>query len=66
VLELGYFIGRLGRGNVAVISHEDDSGPVERPGDVDGVVYIPYKDDWRTKLLREFRAAEIKHDASKA
>jgi len=66
VLELGYFIGRLGRGNVAVILNEDDSGAVERPGDIDGVVYISYKDDWRTKLLREFRAAEIKHDASKA
>jgi len=66
VLELGYFIGKLGRDNTVVIINEEAPASLERPGDIDGVVYISYKDDWRTKLLREFRAAEITHDSSKA
>ena len=36
VLELGYFMGKLGRKNVAAILR----GDIERPSDYDGVVYI--------------------------
>ena len=38
ILELGYFIGRLGRAHVAALL----KGDVEKPSDYDGVVYIYY------------------------
>jgi len=50
VLELGFFIGKLGRKNVAGIV----VGEVERPSDVDGILYIAHEHgDWQMKLARE-------------
>jgi predicted nucleotide-binding protein len=52
ILELGYFIGKLGRGNVCALVR----GPLEIPSDFDGVVYVSFEgDDWKMKLVKEFK-----------
>jgi predicted nucleotide-binding protein len=63
VLELGFFVGSLGRSRVAVLY---ESG-VTKPSDIDGLVYIPYDDQgaWTVLLARELRAAGITVDANK-
>lgn len=54
VLELGYFIGRLGRERVCALTR----GNIELPSDFGGVVYEPFDDrGWRQVLGRELRAA---------
>lgn len=53
ILELGYFIGRIGREHVAVLYEAD----VELPSDYTGVEYISFADEWRWKLHRELRDA---------
>jgi predicted nucleotide-binding protein len=39
ILELGWFMGRLGRENVMLISQ----GEIELPSDVLGILYLPFK-----------------------
>ena len=60
ILELGIFVGRLGRARVAVLKDAD----VEVPSDLSGLVYIPLDPlgAWRHELLKELRAAGIKVD----
>ncbi|HKE31484.1 MAG TPA: nucleotide-binding protein [Candidatus Angelobacter sp.] len=41
ILELGWFMGKLGRENVILISQ----GDIELPSDVLGVLFLPYKND---------------------
>jgi predicted nucleotide-binding protein len=63
VLELGYFVGRLGRDRVCVLRR----GDVEIPSDFGGVVYEPFDDGggWKSKLAGELEAAEYAIDWSK-
>jgi len=63
VLELGYFVGKLGRERTFAL--------VERgltlPSDIHGVVYIPLDDgEWRLRLVRELKAAGFDVDANNA
>lgn len=60
VLELGYFIGRLGRAQVCALQ----SGEIETPTDILGVVYIPYDSHggWKNQLVKELQAAGIHLD----
>lgn len=60
ILELGYFIGRLGRDRVCALK----SGNVEMPSDIFGVVYTPYDPSgaWQTSLGKELSAAEYDID----
>jgi predicted nucleotide-binding protein len=60
ILELGYFMGKLGRQNVAAIL----KGEVERPSDYDGVNYTAMDPHgaWRLKLAQELDAAGLKVD----
>jgi predicted nucleotide-binding protein len=58
VLELGYFIGKLGRDRVAALY---DDG-VELPSDYKGVEFISFANDWKTKLIRELNAAGLEID----
>jgi predicted nucleotide-binding protein len=60
ILELGYFIGRLGRERVCAILMDG----VETPSDIHGVVYVPYDPNgaWRITLAREIKAAGIEVD----
>lgn len=63
VLELGYFIGKVGRQNVCVLY---ESG-VELPSDYYGVVFIPIDDHgtWRYTLGKELRQAGLNVDLNK-
>lgn len=59
ILELGVFMGLLGRKRVVVLKDSD----VEEPSDLGGLVYISLEDtEWRIKLLKELQAADIKVD----
>lgn len=55
VLELGYFIGRLGRDRAVALYDEG----VELPSDYSGVEFISFANDWKLKLIRELKAAGI-------
>jgi predicted nucleotide-binding protein len=55
VLELGYFVGLLGRAQVAVLCEAD----LELPSDVLGVRYTAIDDDWKYRLLGELKAASV-------
>lgn len=63
VFELGYFFGRLGRKRVCALYE----GGVERPSDIEGLVYIPLDDHagWKTNLAREIQAAGFEIDGTK-
>jgi predicted nucleotide-binding protein len=58
ILELGFFIAKLGRKRVCPIYVEG----VELPSDYHGVLYVPYDEGgtWRSKLVTELSAAGIK------
>ncbi|MGA2645760.1 MAG: nucleotide-binding protein [Candidatus Sulfotelmatobacter sp.] len=64
ILELGYFIGRLGRAKVCALYKEG----VEIPSDIHGVLYVPYDagNGWRLQLANEIRAAGIAVDLNLA
>jgi predicted nucleotide-binding protein len=57
ILELGYFIGKLGRSRVAVLVDEG----LEHPSDILGLAYTPFDaaGAWKTRLRSELRAAGI-------
>jgi predicted nucleotide-binding protein len=63
LLELGYFVGKLGRGNVCALKKND----VTVPSDLLGVVYVSFDESssWRTELAKELRAADIPFDAAR-
>jgi predicted nucleotide-binding protein len=63
VLELGFFIGKLGRANVCPLV----KGDVEKPSDYDGVVYVPMDagNGWKMTLAREIRASGLSVDGNK-
>jgi predicted nucleotide-binding protein len=63
VLELGYFMGRLGRMRTCALVVEG----VELPTDYSGVVYIQIdeKDAWKFELARELRAVGLSIDMNK-
>jgi len=60
ILELGYFVGKLGRRGVCVLCEED----VDVPSDFHGVVYVPLDERgaWRYELAKEMRAAGLDID----
>lgn len=55
VFEMGYFMGKLGRRNVAVLMEPG----VEEPGDIRGMLYIPFDSfgSWKGKLAGEIKSA---------
>jgi predicted nucleotide-binding protein len=63
LLELGYFLGRLGRNRVVAILR----GKLEVPSDLEGVVYIPFEGEgWKLNIVRELKAIGYDVDASAA
>jgi predicted nucleotide-binding protein len=68
VLELGFFIGKLGRENTVLLVDATSTDEVEYPSDLGGLIPISYRrdSDWKTKLTREFRAASIPYNKDKA
>jgi predicted nucleotide-binding protein len=64
ILELGYFVGKLGRSRVCALH----KGDVELPSDFLGVVYVPMDPAgaWRLLLARELKAAGFSVDLNAA
>ena len=62
VLELGLFMGLLGRSGVVALCEQG----VERPSDIDGVLYVSFAENWQVKLAQEMQAAGIDLDLNKA
>ncbi len=64
VLELGYFLGRLGRTHVCALKR----GDIEIPSDFEGVVYVTFdnSDGWKQTLGNELQAASLTVDWNKA
>ncbi|WFE75900.1 nucleotide-binding protein [Roseinatronobacter sp. S2] len=63
ILELGYFVGRLGRDKVCALL----KGGIEIPSDYVGTVYINWDtgNAWKLELAKELRAAEYDVDFNK-
>ena len=64
IFELGYFVGRLGRGRACLLR----KGEVEIPSDLVGVIYTDMDhpaEGWKVKLARELKAAQFEFDADK-
>ncbi len=63
ILELGYFLGKLGRENVCALI----KGNIERPSDYDGVVYIAVdeQDGWKLLLAKELKQANLNFDGNR-
>lgn len=64
VLELGYFVGHLGRHRVCALHR----GPIELPSDILGVVYVAFDEGggWRLPLARELKQAGFNIDMNRA
>lgn len=60
ILELGYFLGKLGASKIAILK----SGNLELPSDFAGVVTIEYDTSgaWLIPLVKEFKAAGLRFD----
>jgi len=60
ILELGYFIGRLGRSHVCALH----KGSVEIPTDYHGVLYVPLDagEGWKLKLAKEMKEVGLEVD----
>lgn len=65
VLELGYFLARLGRQNLFVL-HPQES--IEQASDFSGIIYQTYDKAglWKAKLVRELKKAGFKISAKSA
>ena len=64
ILELGFFLGKLGRKRVCALYQEG----VEIPSDYAGVLFVPFDGGgaWRFTLARELKAAELDIDLNLA
>lgn len=62
IVEMGYFVGKIGRNRVCILKKSD----VEEPSDFSGVVYTPYDDNngWKFSLCKELKAAGYSIDAN--
>ena len=62
ILELGYFIGLLGRQRVCALLEKG----VEIPSDYDGILFVRYDESstWKMELLRELKAIGYKIDVN--
>jgi predicted nucleotide-binding protein len=67
VLELGMLLAKLGRSRVAILLHQQEN--MERPSDIQGLIYIPFKDnlerDAGLLLAKEMATAGYRIDVAK-
>jgi predicted nucleotide-binding protein len=65
VLELGYFLGKLGRDRVVALYTQDED--FEMPSDYSGVLFVPFDGSgrWQFDLVRELKASGYEVDANK-
>jgi predicted nucleotide-binding protein len=59
ILELGYFLGTIGRSNILIL-HEVGHN-IEKPSDFEGIVYEPFDEfgAWKGKLMKELKRSGI-------
>lgn len=53
ILELGFFVGKIGRARVAALVEP----AVEQPSDILGLAYIAFDESWQLRLARELKHA---------
>lgn len=60
ILEIGYFLGMLGKERVRLLK----KGDIEIPSDLQGILYTPFDSaaSWRIKILKEMKAVGIEVD----
>jgi predicted nucleotide-binding protein len=65
ILELGYFMGKLGRKNVIALHRSETN--FEFPSDILGVLYIPFDshNGWELALAKEMKVADYDIDFGK-
>ena len=63
ILEIGYFLGRLGKSRVRILK----KGNIDIPSDLHGVLYINFDDEgaWKIKLIKEMEDAGITVNSTK-
>jgi len=59
IFEMGYFIGLLGRKNVCCIVNNSN---IEKPSDINGIVYINYEGNWVVDIAKELKSSGLKFD----
>ncbi len=56
ILELGYFVAKLGRERVCALHKRDQDGKdIEIPSDYHGVIFLPMDSNWRFQLAQEIK-----------
>ena len=63
ILELGYFIGKLGRTKVFVLFKDEPD--FEHPSDFVGVLYTSFKDGWELEMVKELQSCGYEVDANR-
>ena len=65
IFELGYFVGKLRRGQIVMVYKTADQFDI--PSDLAGVVYIPYdgEEQWKSMLVTELDGMGLNLDAGK-
>ena len=66
ILELGYFIAKLGRENVIAL-YDTSASDIEIPSDISGILYEPYDTPngaWRFEVIQELKAVGFDVDAN--
>lgn len=63
ILELGYFIGKLGRNNVLVLFKKDND--FELPSDILGILFTPFDNGWELKMVQELHSSGYNVDANR-
>jgi predicted nucleotide-binding protein len=63
ILELGYFLGKLGKQNVVAIYKKEENFKV--PTDITCVIWIEHKTGWYFQLIRELKECNFEVDANK-
>ncbi len=62
ILELGFFVGLIGRRRVAALV----APGVEQPSDIHGLAYVAFDDSWQMRLARELKSAIPDLDLNRA
>ena len=66
VLELGMLLSRIGREKVAILLSQSED--MEKPSDIDGLIYIPFKDnieETKLSLAKEMQSNGYELDIAK-
>ena len=66
VLELGILLAKVGRSKVAILLSQAED--MEKPSDIDGLIYIPFKDNvenTKVSLAKELQKNGYSLDISK-